>query len=470
MRKLDRPRLVLALILLVAAICLSVQIVGHQYDPVIADAASYNRLAINLLENHHYSGTFRMLNGPHFIYDSMYRPPAYPFFLAGVYGVFGVDNRLAVYIIQAILLLLSIVLAHRIALALTGDWLVANLTAAISVGFIGWQGRMVTVLGGEILALFTICAAVLCLILALLSAPPPSVLSAPPPSSPECASGRVTKDGLVALRRPSFVTRPEAHSGLDGGNGGGVRPWMLIAAGLLYGLSTLNKPILLPVIPLTALVVWRWKDLRWAAVFAIVSMAVILPWTAHNYAISRRIVPVATGLGFNFWIGNWPRYYTAGWGGRTMNEGLHLATQGKPTWDADPIFMREGISYIEQNPLRASRIFFLKFGRTWLGDLGMSPRESPDIALRIGDFGIPWMAFFMVPAFVLGIIGMKRAKSPGALPILILLAVWTAGYVAVTAEHRYTFAVAELLFIFTAVPLAGLLGKGVGCWVLGCRV
>lgn len=77
--------------------------------------------------------------------------------------------------------------------------------------------------------------------------------------------------------------------------------------GAAYGLSVLTKPMLLPVIAVVGLwVLLRRRDAwRGFAATCTVGLVVVGAWTARNYVASGRLVPVATGGGFNLLAGNY---------------------------------------------------------------------------------------------------------------------------------------------------------------------
>lgn len=78
----------------------------------------------------------------------------------------------------------------------------------------------------------------------------------------------------------------------------GSRRWPWLRAGLVWGLSTLVRPttLLLPAFVFAALLLRRrapWRDsLHAGALFGAALAVVVLPWTARNYALSGRVVPV----------------------------------------------------------------------------------------------------------------------------------------------------------------------------------
>ncbi len=86
-----------------------------------------------------------------------------------------------------------------------------------------------------------------------------------------------------------------------------VRQARLAAAGVLLGLVTLVRPVTLPLplFVLAALALARpgsWlQAARGAAVFALGTAAAVLPWTARNYVVSGRVVPVNLQAGVVFW-------------------------------------------------------------------------------------------------------------------------------------------------------------------------
>jgi hypothetical protein len=84
-------------------------------------------------------------------------------------------------------------------------------------------------------------------------------------------------------------------------------PLHLLAAGALWGLVTLVRPVSLPLPAFVFLILlcqvecdWRCA-LRSALTFALGMAIVIAPWTARNYAVSGRFVPVNLQGGFAFW-------------------------------------------------------------------------------------------------------------------------------------------------------------------------
>jgi 4-amino-4-deoxy-L-arabinose transferase-like glycosyltransferase len=87
----------------------------------------------------------------------------------------------------------------------------------------------------------------------------------------------------------------------------GGRPWRWLAPGALLGLTTLTRPEYLPFVALFALLallrVWRGHraglvpGLVAAVLLVVAFCGALAPWTARNYAVLDRFVPVTTGGG-----------------------------------------------------------------------------------------------------------------------------------------------------------------------------
>lgn len=93
-------------------------------------------------------------------------------------------------------------------------------------------------------------------------------------------------------------------------------PRSVVAPGLLWGLAILTRETALYLLPVaTAWLAWPRTARAWsrAALFTAAALAVVLPWTARNYALVGGLVPVATRGSFNLWLANadsdWPAVY-----------------------------------------------------------------------------------------------------------------------------------------------------------------
>ena len=87
-----------------------------------------------------------------------------------------------------------------------------------------------------------------------------------------------------------------------------------ILVGLMIGLSALCKGIALILLPgsiiLAALLI-RSDTWKWLTLISLASLALIAPWTWRNWRITGEFLPIHTGSGYNFYMGNgFTRYWS----------------------------------------------------------------------------------------------------------------------------------------------------------------
>ena len=141
------------------------------------------------------------------------------------------------------------------------------------------------------------------------------------------------------------------------------------AAGLLAGLATLTRPIMLFFLLVAA--AWCLRHGRWRTLtlFVAGALLVVLPWTAHNARTTGRFVLVASEGGVTFWTGN--NALSLGEGDLAANPAMKQAEidlrRRHPGWTADqlePVYYREAFDYIRSRPgawvlLVARKFFYL---------------------------------------------------------------------------------------------------------------
>jgi 4-amino-4-deoxy-L-arabinose transferase-like glycosyltransferase len=226
-------------------------VMSHPSEP-INDAADYHGLATRLAAG---QGYVNEVGRP-----TAWRPPGYPFFLAGVYAVFGVSLKAAT-ITQAVVGALTTVLLVIFGTTIAGrrEALVGGILAAIYPGFF-WLPR---VLLSENLSLFLVLAALV-------------------------AGAKLMRTG---------------------------RLWWAVPCGLLIGLSALVRGanLLLAFAFLIGLLLFalkhRWQWQRSVILMVLICSAicvVLLPWTARNYQLFHRPVLIATQDGITLYSSYWP--------------------------------------------------------------------------------------------------------------------------------------------------------------------
>jgi 4-amino-4-deoxy-L-arabinose transferase-like glycosyltransferase len=128
------------------------------------DQSVYNQIAVNILQNNGFSQSIAPPYKP-----SIQSTPAYPFFLASIYAMFGANNFEMVRIIQIILMLCVSVLTFLMALLVFQNKTIAflSMTLCAFCGFDYYTGLGVySYLITEPLTIFLVCLAMLFVILA----------------------------------------------------------------------------------------------------------------------------------------------------------------------------------------------------------------------------------------------------------------------------------------------------------------
>ncbi|HEX3559043.1 MAG TPA: glycosyltransferase family 39 protein [Pyrinomonadaceae bacterium] len=218
----------------------------------VNDAADYHRLAADLARG---LGYVNAAGAP-----TAWRPPGYPAFLAVVYSIFGASIRAAT-LTQALLGSLTVLLLAIFGALVLGrrEALIAAALAAIYPGLF-WLPR---VLLSENLSLFLT---------------------------------------LAALCAAAMLLRTE-------------RLFWAGVCGVLLGLCALvrgaNLMVAIVLLAGMVFIAWRrgrrWRQLAAASVLVCAGCALaLLPWTARNYRVFHRLVPVATQDGMGLYASYWP--------------------------------------------------------------------------------------------------------------------------------------------------------------------
>lgn len=388
--ELYAKRISIVMLALYLILSLAYQFVARVPE-VRADAAVYDNLAMDLL---HGQG-----------FNSTYRTPLYPAFLAAVYLIFG-HNYQVVYAIQALASVLTLGLMMLISRRIFGSLWIGVIASFLYVLYRPFLDSTVVVLTESVTGL------------------------------------------LVALMVYSLICAFDRRS-----------VWSFLLTGVLAGLLTLCKAVALlyPFLMLPFIfAIQREKKARLSLVTALLAgfMLVVAPWTVRNYRVTGHIVPVATGGGFNFWLGNWDGYYQEKpWPWRQYPPELAKKLAGKPEVEQDSVFMHEALQNLRNDPIGGIRILGKKFTHLWfaVGHRYVYTLEGEKIPKTVRKTTLV-EAFIMLTALVSILLRIWRSY-PKAIPATVLLAYWTAAYVAATAENRYSHPVMPLLMMLSAYTI-----------------
>lgn len=369
---LARPALVLAgLVVLAFVLRVGFMVATHTLNAAPQeDELDYHHLAQNLLAGHGYS-----LDGV----PVVNRAPAYPFFLALVYTIFG-ESPTAARLVQAVLLALAVPLIYLI-------------------GRRGWGPGV----GLGAAALFAVY-----------------------PFSVFWGHYLITENLLVVLfaGAGALLVCP-----------GERRAWRLLAGGIVLGLAMLTRPTALPVVVL--LVAWLLlavRPLRKGALFGVLLLAglavAMSPWVARNYETYGRFIPFTSGYGssaggYVFWISNNALTAQPGekWG-RYVDPALlpeHAEYESLPN---DPALLDRkgyeyGLRYLANHPGDVPVLLLGKFLRFW--------NIFPGAQLYTKAVGA--LVIVLLPFFMVGLWRAWRDLATGGLPLAFIVGTMLVGLI-----------------------------------------
>ncbi len=173
---------------------------------------------------------------------------------------------------------------------------------------------------------------------------------------------------------------------------GQAGPARLMAAGFVLGLSVITKPVALLLLPFAIIYIWmRTKKfnktapgpgtgkrlLRYSAALLIGLLFAMAPLTIRNARITGTFMPLTTGGGINFYIGNNPRangFYSVPFyrdmplGGtpEVQQERMRLLAEADEKKELSPgevsrFWTRETLRYIASEPGKSAALTFRKF-------------------------------------------------------------------------------------------------------------
>ena len=261
------------------------------------DTADYDELALNVLQGAGYVSYENWYGFPMY----SWRPPAYPLFLAAIYGAWGYSHA-AVQVVQSAVGALSVLLLFLIMQRIYRP--------------AAWPAAVVAALYEP---LVSVCSEVMS----------------------ECLFIFFVLLALWAIRDRR-------------------QRWpMLVLSGVAIGLAALTRPVgllILPALGLAALCEREWAAWRSVAWAALAAVLVIAPWTVRNAVVHDAFVPVSTHGGFIVARSNaiepaWRQ--ERGWGiDRAVFEAMPTEVERDRFW------WKQGREFMFSNPLLYGRLVF----------------------------------------------------------------------------------------------------------------
>jgi hypothetical protein len=237
---------------------------------------------------------------------------------------------------------------------------------------------------------------------------------------------------------------------------------MSVLVGVLAGIAALVRPeylALVGAIMLGSLITHRqWKK---TAVAAVTAFVVIAPWTARNYAVFHRLIPVANLMGDSLFKGFNPE--ANGSGNWVDNNGVVERLLGHE-FNAvplnsnyenaiDKVYYNAAIDYMKSHPLRSFVVLpVYKMMLFWIYDIYEPKTHELLYQLQF------W------PLFVLTIVGLAMTAHNGCFArpdhrtVLVLFAFQTLVMISFAVHARYLMNVEPFLYAYAAAGAVGLWG------------
>ncbi len=259
-----------------------------------------------------------------------------------------------------------------------------------------------------------------------------------------------------------------------------VRPgylgWAL--AGVCFGLSALNRPNVLLVIPVLAcwpIVTYglkQWKDwLTRAVTFGGACALVILPVTLRNYAKGGEAVLIASNGGFNFYIGNnsqsdgmmavLPGVRPDWWGGMQDAAAIAQSNMGRSlsAGEVSSFYYRASLQFMRDQPGHAFRLMLHKLKFFW-NDVEV---PNPHNLYFFTDKYTPIVRFLpigfgmLVPFAFVGMVLSGKRGLVGQFPLWGYAFAYMAGVVAFFVTSRFRLPIVPIVILYAAFGFVELL-------------
>ena len=255
-----------------------------------------------------------------------------------------------------------------------------------------------------------------------------------------------------------------------------ARAFWFGAAGVAFGLQTLNRPnVLLPVVVVVALLVAlrRWRQAAWVTVGVSIALA---PAALRNAAAAGTWSPVASHGGLNFYIGNNPAadgtYHSVP--GVTPNiagqardtRRVAEAASGRSLSDSEVsnYFLRLGFTWIRQHP-SAAVLLTLKKLRLTFSAVHVPLNDSyPFYAYDAGTIlrGLPIGAWILIPLGVSGLVlCAPRDRRPEFLAWASFVPAYAVAVAIFFAADRYRLPLLVPMCVGAGALIDAVLLKGV---------
>ena len=225
--------------------------------------------------------------------------------------------------------------------------------------------------------------------------------------------------------------------------------WMLFGAGVLGGITTLTRPVMLIFVALIGIWFVYRRLPRLASVWILGAVLVIAPWTIRNAQEHGRLILVASEGGITFWTGNHP--LAQGEGDMAANPGIKSANRdfrarhaGLTSEQLESIYYREALSHILAHPVWWVGLLARKFFFLWV-PIGPSYTLHSSLYLwaSVVSYGL-----ILAPAVAGAVALWRQRRTPVGLTLMAASLVIAS--LAFFPQERFRIPVLDPMFIICA--------------------
>ena len=247
--------------------------------------------------------------------------------------------------------------------------------------------------------------------------------------------------------------------------------WYWAAAlGVCFGLGALTKTLIVLLLPLLA--IWWWHEIglrnavRLSLAGGLAFALVVAPWTIRNTRLHGEFVFVSTNGGSNLHQGNntcVADYLAHGWDAQWVNC-LAAPPEGLSEVELDRWHRAQALAYLRDHPGDWPRLFWTKFWVLWSPvimpyDLPPDPYLVDDAVLQYNStaFQVARVihVIYFAPLLLLGVIGLVMGWRAGLSigPLVAVIFAITVTYLIFHPSTRYRSPADPFVFVLAAVAV-----------------
>ncbi|MEO0116557.1 MAG: tetratricopeptide repeat protein [candidate division WOR-3 bacterium] len=250
----------------------------------------------------------------------------------------------------------------------------------------------------------------------------------------------------------------------------------IFLSGLSFGFAAITRPNIL--LFLLTLFIIKLKEIKKLLPFFLAVILPIIPVTIHNYIKEKDLILIAWQGGINFYIGNNPESDgmtaiipgTRGswWGGLYDAKRIAEEETGRELKPSaiDRFWFKKGLEFILKNPQKSLPLFLRKL---YLFFSGYEISNNRDIYLfsqftylkyliqKLPFFQFPFGLLF--PLSLIGIYFALREKRKDLSPFYLFLITYPLSFILFFVTARYRMALIPILILFAAYGFWGIIKK-----------